>query len=314
MIKWLTNNFTPQTLISLLAFLISGWTAFKNRTYLKIIWNHCELTMNNSVAAMNKNGNPIISYTDTFLISLIIVNPSPNDVAYYDLKVFDADNQNPLEILFSVYFNINDEGVYFVHYNNSLNMNLLSVPKRNYGVFKANSYTRFNLPVVVTDEYEYKDLKRIRVEFKVAKNTLKGVKKYYKEYNVTNWQNYPYKEGYGEDIRINLLTKKILSLKVENHILNQDKFFENLNQIYKILYQINEVQSSRAISLTTLKEVADVFKFIIDKQVKPDLILINKLKSIQEELKKNKVSKNQNSMEYLDKIDHDLSLILKVWD
>lgn len=125
MIKWLTNNFTPQTLISLLAFLISGWTAFKNRTYLKIIWNHCELTMNNSVAAMNKNGNPIISYTDTFLISLIIVNPSPNDVAYYDLKVFDADNQNPLEILFSVYFNINDEGVYFVHYNNSLNMNLL---------------------------------------------------------------------------------------------------------------------------------------------------------------------------------------------
>lgn len=312
MIKWLTNNFTPQTFISLLAFLISGWTAFKNRTYLKTIWNHCELTMNNSVVAMNKNGDPIISYTDTFLISLIIVNPSPNDVAYYDLKVFDSDNQRPLEILFSVYFNINDEGIYFVHYNNPLNMNLLDVPKRNYGVFKANSYTRFNLPVIVTDEYEYKDLKRIRVEFKVAKNTLKGVKKYHQEYNVTGWQNYPYKEGYGQDIKINILTKEIISLKVENHILNQNKLFKNLNQIYKILQQINEEQSPRAISLMTLKEITDVFRFIIDKQVKHDLNLVNELKLIQEELKRNKILDDDDSIEYFSKIDHDLSLIVKV--
>lgn len=313
MIRWLTNNFTPQTFISLLALLISGWTAFKNRSFLKIIWNHCELTMNNSVVAMNKNGNPIISYTDTFLISLIIVNPSPNDVAYYELKVFDADTENPLEILFSVYFDINDDGTYFVHYNNPLNMNLLEVPKKNYGVFKANSYTRFNLPVIVTDEYEYKDLKRIRVEFKVAKNTLKGVKKYYKEYNITGWQDYPYKEGYGQDIKINVLTKKIISLKVENHLINNEKLFKILDQIYEILQQINGAKSSRSISLMTLKEVADIFRFIIDKQVKHDLNLVNKLKSIQKELKKNKIYDNKDSIRYFDKIDHDLKLIYKIW-
>ena len=63
----------------------------------------------------------------------------------------------------------------------------------------------------------------------------------------------------------------------------------------------------------TLKEVADIFRFIIDKQVKHDLNLVNKLKSIQKELKKNKIYDNKDSIRYFDKIDHDLKLIYKIW-
>lgn len=324
MIKWIINEFIFlwnfifhiffQNPISFIALSISGCTAYKNRTFFKVKWSdNCEITMNNSVVAMKKDGTPKISYTDTFLTYLTVVNPSPNDIAYYDLKVYDADNGKPLEIIYPIYFYLNDDQTYFVHYVNSLTMQLLELPMKSHGVFKANSYTRFNLPIVVTDEYEYKELKRIRIEFKVAKNSLRKIKVCSKIYDVTGWQDKPYKLGYGQDIKINILTKRIISLDVKDHIVNDDLLFKNLEQINNILKNINEKESSRSISLMTLKEISDVPGFIIEKQIKHDLNLVNKLKSIQNELKKNNIVNDESSEKLFKRIDHDISLIKKMW-
>ncbi|AFR21717.1 hypothetical protein [Lactobacillus helveticus] len=253
MIKWIISNFTLvikwviDNKLSLIALLVSIWTAYKSRTFFKVKWgNNCEITMNNSVVAMKKDGTPEISYTDTFLTYLTVVNPSPNDLAYYDLKVYDADNGNPLEIIYAIYFYLNDDHTYFVHYLNPLNSNLLELPEKNHGVFKANSYTRFNLPIVVTDEYEYKDLKHIKIEFKVAKNSFRKIKIYSKTYDVTGWQRKPYRLGYGQDIKINILTKRIVSLEVKDHIVDNEALFKNLNKIHKVLQEINTQESSRS--------------------------------------------------------------------
>ncbi len=308
--NWLINTFTVQNIFALLALLVSLRTAYRNRTFFKVRWgNNCEITMNNSIVAKKKDGVPDVCYTDTFLTYLTIVNPSPNDIAYYDLKAYDADNGNPLEVLFAVFFYLDDKQTYFVHYLNPLNMNLLELPVKSHGVFKANSYTRFNLPIVVTDEYEYKDLKRIKIEFKVAKSSSRRIKVYSKTYNVTGWQSVPYKTGYGQDIKINILTKEIISLEVKDHIIDREELFNNLKQIQKILQQINEEKPARSIYLITLKEISDIPRFIIKKQVKHDLNLVKQLESIQDELEKNSIVNDTNSEEYLKQINHDISLI-----
>lgn len=313
-IKWVIDNFTFDIKLSLIALLVSIWTAYKSRTFFKVKWgNNCEIKMNNSVVAMKKDGTPEISYTDTFLTYLTVVNPSPNDLAYYDLKVYDADNGNPLEIIYAIYFHLNDDHTYFVHYLNPLNSNLLELPEKNHGVFKANSYTRFNLPIVVTDEYEYKDLKHIKIEFKVAKNSFRKTKIYSKTYDVTGWQRKPYRLGYGQDIKINILTKRIVSLEVKDHIVDNEALFKNLNKIHKVLQEINTQESSRSISLITLREISDIFRFIIDKEIKHDLNLVNQLKAIQNELKKNDIVNDKNSDQFFKRIDHDISLIYKIW-
>lgn len=208
-VKWFQANF-----FSISAFVFSAITLFKNRTILKVRWrNEIQLCVDNSVVAYDEKGNTISPYQNVFLTQLEIINPSPNDIAFFDLSAWDTDTNFPLEILSTKAYSLDNTRSHIVHYTNGVNFNILDVPQDTYGVFKANSYTRFNLGIIVTDPSEYNHLKKIGIQFNIAKRAfVKGNKNknYYNIYNVEGWKNIKYKNGYNDVAKIMSLIMKLI--------------------------------------------------------------------------------------------------------
>lgn len=298
---------------TIIATVVSLYTLWKNRTTLKVHWSQIEMTMDNSVVVMKSKNKAITSYKNTFLTSITVINSSPNDVGYYDLRVYDAETGKPLEIAYLAYFLLEDKESYVLHYINAITSNLLNVPKKDYGIFRSNSYNRLDLPIVVTDEYEYKDLRKIQIEFKVAKNYFNKEKVYSFQYNVTGWQNLPYKDGYGLDIQVNLIALSIIEMKVKDRIIDKQELFSKLDKMKAVLNKINNSNPENRISIVTLREVSDVFDFFIENEVKHDQRLVNELNNIKQEILKNKVCDDDASVKYINKIDEDLKYLGKVW-
>lgn len=116
---------------TIIATVVSLYTLWKNRTTLKVHWSQIEMTMDNSVVVMKSKNKAITSYKNTFLTSITVINSSPNDVGYYDLRVYDAETGKPLEIAYLAYFLLEDKESYVLHYINAITSNLLNVPKKD---------------------------------------------------------------------------------------------------------------------------------------------------------------------------------------
>ena len=162
-----------QHIFSVSALIISLLTLHRNRTTLEVKFSpRIDRTMDLSTEIIDKNGDYIHAYRNVFLVSVEIINSSPNDIAYYDLYAFDPETNNFLEFVNPKAFLFSKPGAGVIHYINKVTFNILNVPLEQYGVFKANSYTRFDLPIIITDPDEIKNIDTLAVGFKTIQRTI----------------------------------------------------------------------------------------------------------------------------------------------
>lgn len=177
---------------------ISIWVLFKNRKRIEVYFDSViELTDTDQIRLLNPDGTDS-SYGAGFLCSLKILNPSPNDIAYFDLRAFPTETNINSYLLTTKSLNpeFKQARVYNV-YNNEQTMIELEIPKKNHGVLKANSFTHFD--IFIHDIAGNEITNEITLSFKIAKKALfkdpyavtarKKYKYYGIQYNVRNPEN-----------------------------------------------------------------------------------------------------------------------------
>ena len=133
-----------------------------------------------------------------FIITIDIINSSPNDIAYFDLRAFNPDNNINIYLMTrkSLEVPFNDGAIYKKNYLNE--KHLLEPPEKNYGLLKANSFNKFDLFFGPRDNDAH-DLKRVNISIKIAKKTFfnkdpfsttnrKKFKFFGYSYDVSNWK------------------------------------------------------------------------------------------------------------------------------
>ena len=95
--KWLSQN-----ILSLIAIIFTVMNFVRTSTSILVRWNpkwnpKCEITTNLSVVVTDKDEKPIVAYKNVFLAFVEVINPSPNNLAFYDFQAYDSDTGNFLE-------------------------------------------------------------------------------------------------------------------------------------------------------------------------------------------------------------------------
>lgn len=249
-LNWIVHN-----CFSIASLLIALYTLYKNRTILLVNWGNIMRTQDESVVVVDENNKYISAYKNIFYVSLTVVNPSPNDIAFFDLQAFDPKTKNFIEFLTPKPFYLDHKKISILYYFNKLTFNILNVPSEQYGVFKANSYTRFDLPVVITDPIEFEQLDTIGIFFRVAKGAgRKGAKEYVKYYRVDGWQDEKFKQPYNNEIKIFILASNIL----ESTNLSQEKLHLMLTDLYETLESLGNI----SLTPNALETIVSVFKIL----------------------------------------------------
>ncbi|RHW46119.1 hypothetical protein DS832_07150 [Bombilactobacillus bombi] len=76
-------------LIALISLAISIYNLWKNRKNITVTYQeNIEINFIDGIFVFDSN-NEIETYKTTMTIKISIVNPSPNDIGFFDLRVFD---------------------------------------------------------------------------------------------------------------------------------------------------------------------------------------------------------------------------------
>ncbi|HBF75767.1 MAG TPA: hypothetical protein DDW71_11005 [Lactobacillus sp.] len=113
-----------------------------------------------------------MSIGSAYLVSFNIVNPSSNDIGYFDLVANAVDTNERQQILtnqsyqsIDSFVNIKRVMAYIEYADNWAKM---SIPEKNYGIFPANSMTRLDIIVLPNSNF---DSIAIDVTFKITKRS-----------------------------------------------------------------------------------------------------------------------------------------------
>ena len=182
---WIGDN-----IFAISSFLISLYTLWSNRQVLSINWAPNIVPVQDStVMAMDKDFQPIAPYNQVFLANITVINPSKNDLAFFNLYAFDPATDNSLSLLTKkTYINSKEKDIIHVVGDTFYK---LDIPDQKSGVFKANSFTRFDLPVVITNKEQLNSITSIGISFRIAKRRLFHPHKYEKYktiYHINGWQ------------------------------------------------------------------------------------------------------------------------------
>ena len=171
-------------IFSFIAILISLYILYKSRKRLSVHLPEEYFILNEIFT--DPQAEPITEYT-LASFSFLLVNPSPTDIGFFDLMVLD-DKNNPIDYLIksNVGLSPQDSGLVYSYINNyRCRLYLLD---SNFGIFKSNHFTRFEIPVNVTNL----DTSSITIRFKITKETLipnsidrNRKRKNFKQYSVT---------------------------------------------------------------------------------------------------------------------------------
>ncbi|HGF6578436.1 TPA: hypothetical protein ACOFEN_004633 [Bacillus cereus] len=146
--------------ISLASFIISLITYRANKKSLDVTFEE-QLMKIESISTRNFT---IENKDDIYICFLKIVNPSPSDIAYFDLVVIDTHNPgNSIGIYNQLSLKMYDEDMSYYKYETSEGVANLNAPPSNYGVFKSNSFTRLDVAFTPSPT-----TKEVIVTFKVA--------------------------------------------------------------------------------------------------------------------------------------------------
>ncbi|MGG1152362.1 hypothetical protein [Bacillus wiedmannii] len=160
-------KFGLPIIISLASFIISFITYRTNKKCL-------DVTFENRIVEIKSinTENPVIENEDgIFICYLKVVNPSPSDIAYFDLNVIDKKKPGiNIDIYDQLNLKLYDKDASQFKYEKPLyGLTRLNAPESNYGVFKSNSFTR--LDIAFTPPL---DTTEVIVTFKVAIKSRKN--------------------------------------------------------------------------------------------------------------------------------------------
>lgn len=152
-------------IISTAAFVISLTTIFINRRKLTVDFPELLVPLaRGSVYFFDDNGKKLF-YEDGLFVSLEILNSSPRDISYFDLRAFDTKTNVNTFLLtrIAMLHPYSDKQIYRSNPNNPLSPYHLTIPAANNGVLKANSFNRFDLFIMPSPETE-----ELALSFKVS--------------------------------------------------------------------------------------------------------------------------------------------------
>lgn len=187
--------------LSIFALLISLYTLWKHRKRVSVDWGkNIEEAEIGSVFSAN-NGQVNGTYEYAYIATLSIINSSPNDIGFFDLRAFNPKTNINLALVTKRTFPMFQEKskVFHILDKNNSNYAELDIPSRKFGILKANSFNRFDLIVVLPITKDI-DLDTISISFKISKSAsffkrdsfaLTKRKKYAFfgiNYHVTGWQ------------------------------------------------------------------------------------------------------------------------------
>lgn len=171
-------------IFSFIAIVISLYTLYKSRKRLKVDMPEDFVILDKIFLDYRK----IPVYEGKLAsFSFLVVNPSPTDVGFFDLMVLD-DRNKPMDYLTKINVGLlsSDDGKVYSTINDYPCR--LTILDSNYGTFKQNHFTRFEIPVNVQNT----ETKYITIRFKITKevyipNSFSRSRKRrnFKEYSVT---------------------------------------------------------------------------------------------------------------------------------
>lgn len=184
-------------MISSVALIVSIIVAWSNRKTIQVETpKNLEAVKGGSIFYLDGEGIPE-PYDHALLGVIEVVNPSPKDIAFFDLRVFYPETNMNTDILTkqTIFEQHRNKPVWraIEMPNGSVRLMELLIPETNYGVFKANSFTRFHI-IAFPDE----DAKEVLLSFKVAIKTRskrdyfavtgrKVFKMYGRRYPIKSW-------------------------------------------------------------------------------------------------------------------------------
>lgn len=138
-------NLTYSDVISTIALIFSGYALYQTRKTITVTWGDIsEIDSNN----LHFSNEPIPYKTKRiFYTTLTIVNSSPCDISFFDLRAFNPD----ININYNI---INKNILPYDLRNQSIILDILNypsfmnIPDRLYGMLPSNSFTKFDLFII----------------------------------------------------------------------------------------------------------------------------------------------------------------------
>ncbi|MCT4419808.1 hypothetical protein EFT49_06225 [Leuconostoc falkenbergense] len=152
--------------IAIVSLIFSYVTWYKNRKIITFDFNpNILLADPNSIICFTPSGE-VESYEYCFVTSLSVVNPSNQDIGFFDLRAFNPETNINFQMVTSNTFppDIQDKSLYQI--TDDTKLVKLDYPERKFGVFKANSFTKIDIVLVVSDKDNFDN---ITVNFKIPK-------------------------------------------------------------------------------------------------------------------------------------------------
>lgn len=156
----------PAILIAFLSLIISFLTFRKTSTKITHSFNkNIQFETKDSISISQEEKIEILG-TDCFITQLSIVNTTPFDISYFDLRAFDPETNLNCYLATK-----NSLGAYkdIQLFHHTLDdVLVLEIPKKNYGILKAKSFTRLDLIIMNKTE----NTKKINVSFRIPKKNF----------------------------------------------------------------------------------------------------------------------------------------------
>ncbi|WP_294167009.1 hypothetical protein [uncultured Clostridium sp.] len=118
-----------------------------------------------------QNQDPSLNFGNGKVCFIKVVNSSPKDIAFFDLRVVDLDSMKPLFFLSSAVLELTNLTNEKIFYGSDNVMAKVNIPYSTYGIFKSNSFTRLDIPFYPTETTT-----KVLVSFKVAISSIKSNK------------------------------------------------------------------------------------------------------------------------------------------
>lgn len=165
-------SFSSITTIIALAFsfcslVISITTFFNNKETLNITWDENIKKIDSTNILANDIPN-FINSNNIYYTCLYIVNSSPHDIGFFDLRSFNPKTNSNHYLLTRNSLDWKIKDAYLMIKDDQSQGFNVEIPEKNYGIFKAKSFTRIYL-LVIRNEIESDT---INISFKIPKRSI----------------------------------------------------------------------------------------------------------------------------------------------
>nr|DAM13558.1 MAG TPA: hypothetical protein [Caudoviricetes sp.] len=172
LLNFIYNNWTSTIpiVISTISLILSLLNLALNRKRLDVEiedqLDNIEKIYFNALDYENKD--PALNFGKGKVCFVKIVNPSPKDIAFFDLRIIDMNTSEQPFFISKATMELAGNPNQKLFYDSSGIMAKLNYPEANYGIFKSNSFTRLDIAFFPSSEST-----QIFISFKVAISTFR---------------------------------------------------------------------------------------------------------------------------------------------